>query len=92
MVQCLTYDTLFQQTSLDRVDFIWADIQGSEIDLIRGGQTALKHTRYLYLEYSNGGLYQGDANLEALCQALGEQWEIAEDFKGDALLRNKMLP
>ena len=91
MVQCHTYDDLFANAVADLTDFVWADIQGSEIDLIRGGPNALKRTRYLYVEYSNGGLYQGDADLDGLCRALGRDWEVAEDFKGDALLRNKTL-
>lgn len=87
-VWCFTYDELFDNAGVDIVDFIWADIQGAEINLIRGGQKALKKTRYLYAEYSNGGLYQGDASLDKLLDALPEGWEIAEDFKGDVLFGN----
>jgi FkbM family methyltransferase len=92
MVQCYTYDELFHSMAPGGVDFIWADIQGSEIDLIRGGRAALQKTRYVYMEYSNGGLYHGDASLEALCRALGDAWEIAEDFGGDVLVRNREVP
>ncbi|MFH1148500.1 MAG: FkbM family methyltransferase [Pseudomonadota bacterium] len=87
-VQCFTYDELFDNAGVDMVDFIWADIQGAEINLILGGQKALKKTRYLYAEYSNGGLYEGDAPLDNLLAALPEGWEIAEDFKGDVLFGN----
>ncbi|MEN9248224.1 MAG: hypothetical protein Q6L50_08560 [Gloeomargarita sp. GMQP_bins_120] len=34
-------------------DFIWADVQGAEVDLIQGGLQALANTRYFYTEYAN---------------------------------------
>ena len=50
-------DTWFREEGIGMIDFIWADLQGAEIDLIRGGRCALEHTRYFYTEYSDQELY-----------------------------------
>lgn len=90
-VLCFTYDELFEDANVDRVDFIWADIQGAEINLIAGGKRALERTRYFYTEYSNRGLYHGDAPLETIFEALPGGWKIVKDFQGDVLFGNGNL-
>ena len=49
---------------IDRVDFIWADIQGAEGDLVAGAHSTLARTRYLYTEYSNDEWYEGQPTLQ----------------------------
>ena len=88
----MTFDTFIESIGLKdkRIDFIWADIQGAEIDLINGGQQALKHTRYLYTEYNNSELYEGCLDLNGIL-ALLPDWELVHDYNGDALLINTLL-
>ncbi len=57
---------------------------------IRGGQEALGKTRYLYTEYSNRELYEGQVNLPQLL-ALLPDYEVVARYPGDVLLRNKTL-
>ena len=56
--------------TLDAVDFIWADIQGAEMDLILGGKETLKKTRFFYTEYRNQACYNGQSSLDEICEAL----------------------
>lgn len=72
-----------------RVDFIWADIQGAEVKMIRGAAAVLARTRFLYTEYSNGGLYEGDASLADILAAL-PGWRVVEDYGGDILVENPL--
>jgi FkbM family methyltransferase len=89
-VQSVSLDYFVQSKGLnDRIiDFIWADIQGAEIDLIRGGENTFQNVKYFYTEYSNSELYEGQVFLSDICNLLPE-FEIVEDYKGDVLLKNK---
>lgn len=84
-------DTWANQHGVEHVDFIWADVQGAEIDLIEGGSTTLANTRYLYTEYSNRELYSGQVNLEGLLAAL-PAWTVERLYPNDVLLRNTAYP
>ena len=45
-------------------------MQGAEGDMIAGGQATLARTRYLYTEYSNEEIYEGEPTLETLLAML----------------------
>ncbi len=85
-VECLTLDSLFCPYP-DRIDFIWADVQGAEIDLILGGKEALKKTRYFYTEFSDKELYAGEIKLPEILELLPD-FEIVEQYDHDVLLKN----
>jgi FkbM family methyltransferase len=87
-VQVMKLDTWFQSSGLDRIDFVWADVQGAEGDLILGGkETFNKHVKYFYTEYSNMELYENQLNLEQILQLL-PTFSIVTQFEGDVLLKN----
>lgn len=91
-VAAVTLDEIFRSCGLDHVDLIWADVQGAEKRMIAGGLgVCLPNTRYLYTEYSNGGLYEDDATLGDII-ALLPGWSVAHNFGGDALLENPGRP
>jgi FkbM family methyltransferase len=72
------------------IDFIWADVQGAEGDLIAGGTETLAKTRYFYTEYSNDEWYEGQPNLLQLSRKLNN-FVIVHRFAMDVLFRNKAL-
>ena len=78
---------LHEQEDIDTIDFIWADVQGAEADMISGGQEALARTRYLYTEYSNREIYEGQSDLRELLAMLPD-YEIIYRYPHDVLLRN----
>jgi FkbM family methyltransferase len=88
-----TLDAFAAEHLVDQtIDFIWADIQGAQGDLVRGGSTALKRTRFLYTEYDNSEMYEGEVvGLDGFC-ALLPDFVVVEDYGGDVLLHNKVLP
>ena len=108
-VQVVTVDTLVglidNHIVPPMVDFIWCDIQGSEGAMIRGGQETLKRTRYLYMEYSNEELYEGQETLGGCLSLLpGDSpfthrsawkplhiWPDKDGMNGNILLENCTL-
>jgi FkbM family methyltransferase len=83
-------DTFRRMQGFDVVDFVWADIQGAEGDMIRGGRQTLARTRYLYTEYSDDELYEGQITLREIMNMLPD-FRILELWADDVLLENQKL-
>lgn len=83
--------TRLDSLTFDRdIDFIWADVQGAEADLITGAAETLKRTRFLYTEYSNDELYEGQPTLKQILRWL-PSFAVVEVFPDDVLLQNRNL-
>jgi 2-O-methyltransferase len=89
-VDSVTLDYYASSHCLNKVDFIWADIQGAEGEMIRGGRDLLSRTRYLYTEYSDDELYEGQATLNDICAMLPE-FRVIELWSDDVLLHNQNM-
>lgn len=87
-VETVTLDTFTQRQGIGHIDFVWADVQGAEGDMVRGGREVLRRTRYLYTEYSNDEMYEGQATLADLLEMLPE-FRVLELWPEDVLLENE---
>jgi FkbM family methyltransferase len=85
-----TLDQWCKENNVSNIDLIWMDVQGAERDVIEGGINALRQTRYLYTEYSNNELYEGQWSLKELLRAL-PNFDVVARYPGDILLRNTEL-
>ena len=83
-----TLDSWTASQNMDRIDFIWADIQGAEVDLIKGATESLKRTRYLYTEYNDQELYEGQVGLDEIGRMLPD-FRLRKRYSEDVLLENK---
>jgi 2-O-methyltransferase len=78
------------------IDFIWADVNGAEIDLLRGGWNALSKTRYLYIESGAKELYKGQLLADKIQKMLAGDFQLigrynwGENF-GNLLFKNTKL-
>jgi FkbM family methyltransferase len=90
-VPVIRLDDWFKQQNINEVDFIWADIQGAEEDLILGATEVLKKTKYFYTEYSNLEDYEGQINLKKICSLLNNFF-IHRIFYYDVFMVNINLP
>ena len=70
-----------------KYDSIKLDVQGAELDIFRGGKNALSKTRFIYTEYSNIEIYEGQANLPELLKHL-KNFKIIIRYQNDVLLKN----
>jgi FkbM family methyltransferase len=89
-VELVTLDSFCRERGLDVIDLIWADVQGAEGELIRGGRRALRRTRYLYTEYSDDELYEGQPTLAEIL-ALLPDFRVVELWPEDVLLENRSV-
>jgi FkbM family methyltransferase len=80
-------DSWAREHAIGRVDFIWADVQGAEGDLIAGGPETLARTRYLYTEYSDEERYDGQPSLSQLLDMLPD-FSVLRRYQTDVLLEN----
>jgi FkbM family methyltransferase len=92
-VRVITLDEYCARNRIAEIDFIWADMQGAEGDMILGGQEALRNTRYLYMEIMPeiGPLYDGQMSLAGCLAALPGRWRIIEQWPDDVLVENLAL-
>jgi FkbM family methyltransferase len=86
-VRTTTLDAWCARNGVGPIDFIWMDVQGAEMDVFRGGARALARTRYVYTEYSDTELYEGQSNLAALRRGL-PSFKVLIRYRGDVLLEN----
>lgn len=87
-VQASTLDSWCEQTGIDRIDFLWADVQGAEADLIRGATGILPATRFFYTEYDNREMYEGQWDLQTIASHLPAH-SLRKRWKNDALFELK---
>jgi FkbM family methyltransferase len=91
--QSITLDTLAETYGLSEknIDFIWADVQGAEKDLILGGLKTLERTKYFYTEFMEYEVYEGQIfEFNKICELL-PNFEVEHKFDYDILFRNKKL-
>jgi hypothetical protein len=67
------------------------DVQGAEDLVIKGGRELLRRTKFIYTEYNNSEMYEGQLNLDGILDLLGDSWELIEVFDNDILLKNNFF-
>ncbi len=90
LVEVITLDKWAKDNNIQKIDFIWMDVQGAEADVLLGGVEILKNTSYIWTEYSDENLYESQASLDDLCKLL-PNFEIVFTANTDVLLRNKQI-
>ena len=90
MVVQTTLDTWRRTANVDVVDFIWADVQGAEGDLVKGAEETLRRTRFFYTEYNDSEMYIGQVTLAQL-RGLLPDFEVVHVYSDDVLFRNVRL-
>jgi FkbM family methyltransferase len=83
-------DSWAAEHDIGAIDFIWADVQGAEGDLIAGGKACMARTRYFYTEYSDDEWYEGQPSLRQLAQMLSG-FVIIRRFEMDVLFKNTAM-
>lgn len=87
-VPMLSIDDWAREHPVERVDLVWMDVQGAEREVLAGMRATLPRVRFLYTEFSDVELYEGQPNLAAILGMLPD-FEVMERFPGDVLLRRR---
>ena len=91
IIQTKKLDTWVKENKISKIDLIWADVQGAERELIKGGiDTFNKKVRYFYTEFSNDELYENQPILKEIYQLL-PNFKILGIYGENVLLENKNL-
>ena len=85
-VPMLKLDDWVVQNHIEKIDFIWADVQGAESDLILGALRSLTMTDYFYTEFSDVEWYEGQINFQLLSSLLSN-FSLVHKFCNDALFK-----
>jgi FkbM family methyltransferase len=86
-VRTTTLDAWTLENAICDIDFIWADVQGAEGDLIEGAKETLARVRFFYTEYSDRELYKGQITLTQIEQLLSN-FRLLARYRDDALFVN----
>jgi 2-O-methyltransferase len=87
-VPIMTLDTWSERHQIARADFIWADVQGAESDLVEGAARFLRASRYFYTEHSNEEWHEGQITLADLIEKLPDS-DLIMRYQMGALFQNK---
>jgi FkbM family methyltransferase len=82
-------ETYCLEKNIEKIDFVWMDVQGAELNVINGMGGVKNKIRYIYTEYSDEELYENQATKKQIVEELGTNWDVIFDFGGDILLKNK---
>ncbi len=83
-----TLDNWVKKNKIKRIDFIWADVQGAEKELILGGKETLnKKTKYIYTEFYEKELYEGQIGLKEILKML-PSFRVVKIYGNNVLLKN----
>lgn len=87
-VKTKRFDTYCLEKNIEKIDFIWMDVQGAELNIINGMGDFKNKIRYIYTEYSDEELYEKQGTKKQITDLLGDNWVVLFDFGGDILLQN----
>jgi tryptophanyl-tRNA synthetase len=87
-VEKISLDFFCRMEEINHVDFIWMDVQGCEDLVFKGASNILIKTQYIYTEYSNEEMYEGQKSLDDIMGLLPGEWRIRQDYGGDVLFEN----
>lgn len=89
-VKSIRLDTWRKENGIEDIDFIWADVEGAEEELIKGAQETLAHTRYFYTEFSNTQAHNDEITLTEILELLPD-FTVVNCWQYDVLLRNERI-
>ena len=90
-VKTKKFETYCLENNIKKIDFVWMDVQGAELNVIKGMGDFKDKITYIYTEYSDEELYENQATKKQILEQLGANWGVIFDFGGDILLKNNNL-
>lgn len=83
-VDALTLDIWREENNIDKVDVIWMDVQGAELDVLKGAEKTLENVQCIFTEVGLKPYYEGQSLKEDIDSILVDKFnfvEIKESFE-----------
>lgn len=92
-VKTTTLDFYCKTNDIKNISFLWIDVQGAEYNVFEGANEILKKTKWIYTEYSDFEMYEGQKPLLELLKILKDfiVIDIWSTEPSNVLLRNKKI-
>ena len=87
-VRVVRLDEFLWPYGLEKIDFIWCDVQGAEDLVLAGAQETLRKTKFLFTEYYDYPMYEGQIGAEEIKRRLPGNWRIVDKWEKDILFEN----
>ncbi len=97
MVPVTTFDLWVQENDVDHIDFMWLDMEGNELNALKGSLSILSRVKVIYAEVNLQNFWHGCVKYEELITWLENQgfekiWEdITPHWHGNVVFVNKNL-
>ena len=93
LVDAITIDDFCKEKNIGGIDFIFADIQGAEGEMVKGAVEMLPNIKFMFLEKSDKDiLYDNQPLTNDLIELMAEHgFAVAKVFECDILFYNKKL-
>lgn len=94
-IECTTLDTWCQEHGIKKIDFMWLDLEGNELNALMGGEQILKTVTAIYTEVNLQRFWEECVMYSELKSWLEEKgftevWkDIAPDWHGNVLFIKK---
>ncbi len=69
-VAAMTLDVWHESVNSPKIDLLWLDLQGAELQVLNHGKAVLSATRVIHIEVSRKPLYEGGATFSEVKDAL----------------------
>ncbi len=95
IVESVELDNWLNEQGIDKVDFLWLDMEGNELNALKGAQKHLSDVTLIYTEVNIQRFWNGCVCYEELknwlaAEGFVEIWcEIVPEWQGNALFLNR---
>lgn len=72
-VECITLDDWASQNNINKIDFMWLDMEGNELNALKAGLNILDTVQVIYTEVNLQPFWQGSVQYEELKKFLEEK-------------------
>ena len=72
MVKTVTLDSWAEEQACPQIDFLWFDMQGSELKALQGAQTVLPTTRVIFIEINLRERYTSNPTFDTITDFLAQ--------------------
>jgi FkbM family methyltransferase len=90
-VNAITLDDIWQRRALQSPALIKIDVEGDELEVLRGAKSVLRHCEYILLEAAVGDVFAGAPRIEEVIHYLTERGFLLNDILQPAYSRNGNL-